>query len=199
MDTYANLKTEVVDWLNREGFATLVAKVDTFLGMAQRRIFRECDFRCLEDIAAGTTASLALPADFMRTKALYISNGGSSFEVTGGSFHNLLPLVGTGTPSKYAIVGTNMVMSPSPDQEYTYSLVYYKSLPLLSDANTTNWFTTNNPEILLFASLLEASIYLKDDARSQVWESRYKAVKVEQENSDARQDKEYGGMAVKVA
>ena len=199
MDSYSALKTELVSWLNRENFTTLVDKAGTFLDMAQRKIYRECDLKCMEATATGTTADLSLPSDFLRTKALYITNGSTTQEVTGGSYHNTLPRTGTDTPIKYNIVGTTMVLKPSPDQAYDWYLVYYKSLPLLSDANTTNWFTTHNPEMILFSALAEASMFLKDDARTQMWEQRFISVKEAQEKSDLRSDKEYGGMAVRVA
>jgi hypothetical protein len=199
MDTYAGLKTDIANWLNREGFTTLEDMVDTFLGMAQRRIYREMDLHCMEDTVTDTVDTLTLPSDFLRTKALYIIHGTVSQEVTGGSYHNLLPISGTGVPKKYAIVGSEIVMSPTPGDNYTYNLLYYKSLPLLSDGNTTNWFTTNCPELILFAALLEASLFLKDDVRSGVWSERYNDLKKTLELSDLRQDKEYGGMAVQIA
>lgn len=199
MDSYSALKDELVSWLNRENFTVLVDKAGTFLDMAQRKIFRECDLKCMEHTATGTSADLSLPSDFLRTKVLYIANGSTLQEVTGGSYHNILPRTGTNTPVKYNIVGTNMVLGPSPDQDYDWYLVYYRSLPLLSDANTTNWFTANNPELILFSALAEASMFLKDDARTQMWEQRFVSVKEAQEKSDLRSDKEYGGMAVKVA
>lgn len=200
MDTYANMKTEVAEWLNREGFASMTTKVDTFLGMAQRKIFRECDLHALEDTATDTTANLVLPSDFMRTKLLYFVNGSGVRQVTGGSFANVIRLRASGStscPQKYSIQGTSLELGPEPDQEYTYYLLYYKSLPLLSDANTTNWFTDNAPELILFATLVEASLYLKDDNRAQIWQARFDDLKNKLELSDQRQDKEYGGLAVR--
>lgn len=199
MDSYDNLKTAIANWLNREGFTALEDMAGTFLDMAQRKVFRECDLKCMEATATGTTADPYVPSDFLRTKALYITNGSTTQEVTGGSYHNTLPRTGTNTPIKYSLVGSQLVFSPSPDQEYDWTLIYYKSLQLLSDSNTTNWFTINNPELLLFGALAEASLFLKDDVRTQVWEQRFVSVKEAQEKSDLRADKEYGGMAVRMA
>ena len=203
MDTYANLKTEVVDWLNREGFDALVAKVDTFLGMAQRKIFRTCDFHCLEASTSGTGSveTIALPSDFQRTKMLYVGVGSGLKEITGGSYHNVITTQAGSRdlPRKYVRQGDVLVLGPIPDQEYTYYLMYYKSLPLLSDSNTTNWFTDNAPELILFGALVEASVYLKDDNRAQVWQARFDQVKGEITASEERSDKEYGGMAVQLA
>lgn len=199
MNTYATLKTEVAQWLNREGFTSLTDKVDTFLGMAQRRIFRECDLHCLEDTATNDTSTLTLPADFLRTKAFYLVNGSQTYEVLGTSLHNVLTQrYQTGRPLYYNVIGTTLTLGPEPDQAYTWYLVYYKSLDLLSDSNTTNWFTVNAPELILFASLVEASLYLKDDARAAVWQARYQELKKSVEQSDLDADKEGGALKVQV-
>lgn len=200
MDTYANMKTEVESWLNREGFASLTSKVDTFLGMAQRRIFRDCDLRCLEATATNTTGtSLTVPADYMRTKAFYIIVGSEPVEVRGSSFHDVLRqrITGAGQPKVYDLVGDTIYLGPEAVQDYTWHLVYYKSLALLSGSNTTNWFTDNAPELVLFSSLLEASIWLKDDNRANVWKQRYEEVKESVEQNDIRADKESGSLQVR--
>lgn len=203
MDSYTNLKTEAVKWLNREGFAALVDQVDTFMGMAQRRVFRTTDLRCLEasKSATGAVETITLPDDYLRTKTLYVGQGSGLKEITGGSYHNVIGTQGgsTGTPRKYVRQGNVLVLGPVPDQSYTYYLMYYKSLPLLSTENETNWFTINAPELLLFGTLVEASLFLKDDNRGQVWQARFDQTKGELELSDSRSDKEYGGMAVQLS
>ena len=200
MNNYANMKTEVTAWLNREGFTELENKVDTFLGMAQRRIFRDCDLRCLEAATSNTTGtSLDVPSDFMRVKSLWIIQGSSPVEVRGSSFADVLRqrLGGTGVPRVYDLVGDTLYLGPEADSDYTYHLIYYKSLELLSVANTTNWFTANAPELVLFSSLLEASIFLKDDQRANIWQKRYDEVKKSVEENDLRADKESGSLQVR--
>lgn len=203
METYALLKTEVVDWLNREGFTELEAKVDTFMGMAQRRIFRTCDFHCLEASTTGTgdVETITLPDDFQRVKMLYVGVGGGLKEITGGSYHNVITTQAgsAGRPVKYVRQGNVLILGPIPNQEYTYYLMYYKSLELLSDTNTTNWFTDNAPELILFGTLVEACLYLKDDNRAQLWQARFDQTKGDIVASEERSDKEYGGMAVRIA
>ena len=197
MNTYALLKADVISWLNREGFADMEAMVDSLMGIAQRRIYREADLRCMEEGVTTTTATLSLPADYQRTKHLYIAYGG---EVTGAPMQKVMALRkgnNPGCPQVYARQGDNIVFGPVPDQEYDYTLLYYKNLPVLSDSNTTNWFTENAPELILFGTLVEACLYLKDDNRAKLWQSRYEDTKNELEMSDLSSDKEYGGMQVR--
>lgn len=200
MDSYANFKLELESWLNRDGFTSLESKLDTFLAMGQRRIFRECNLHAFEATATNTTGtSLALPADFKRAKALYIIYGGNAKEVNGDSMLNVLKqrATGTGVPEVWCRVGDTIELGPEADSDYTWYLIYYKSLDLLGDANTTNYFTTDEPELLLYASLLEACLWLKDDVRADVWKKKYEEVKRQLELSDGNSDKEGGSLSVK--
>jgi hypothetical protein len=43
----------------------------------------------------------------------------------------------------------------------------------LSVSNTTNWLLTSHPDVYLYASLVEASPYIKDDPRIPVWLENY--------------------------
>jgi hypothetical protein len=67
----------------------------------------------------------------------------------------------------------NFLVAPTPDDDYPFELVYYTLLPLLDDENQTNWLTENFPELLLYAVLLECSMFLKDDKRINVWSTAY--------------------------
>jgi hypothetical protein len=50
-------------------------------------------------------------------------------------------------------------------------------------SNTTNWFTSYAPDLLLFGALLEAAPFLDNDPRIAVWEGFYnrafKSVQIE--------------------
>jgi hypothetical protein len=52
-------------------------------------------------------------------------------------------------------------------------MLYYAAPPFLSDSQTTNVFTVNAMDCLLYASLGEAEPYLMNDARLQTWASLY--------------------------
>jgi hypothetical protein len=45
--------------------------------------------------------------------------------------------------------------------------------PLLDDTNQSNWLTEYAPQLLLYASLLEATPFLKNDERIGVWQQMY--------------------------
>ena len=199
MSNYTEISTAVATWLNREGFSSLTDQVEDLIAMGQRRIHRLCDLNAMEEVVTLTIdeASESVPADFLRTKSMTIIQSNATFEVNGAPHTLVMDYSSTDRPTKYSVIGSSFYFGPPPDQEYSAQLVYYKSLDILSTTNTTNWFSANAPEFLLYAALVEACLFLKDDARAQVWETRFNQVKDELLQSEDRQDKEYGGMRVR--
>jgi hypothetical protein len=52
-----------------------------------------------------------------------------------------------------------------------YNLYYTPVIEPLSDDNTTNWLLDNAPDLYLYASALEAAIYIRDTELMQVLSS----------------------------
>jgi hypothetical protein len=200
MNTYTLLKAEVIDWLNRNGFTTLEDKVEDFIAMGQRRIHRTCDLNAMETVLPSftqSTASVAVPAGYLRTKVMTLKAGTSNCEVGGAPYKKVKQAGTSGQPLYYAVLGDSLYFGPEPDQAYTIDLAYYKALDILSPTVSTNWISENVPELLLFAALLEAALWLKDDNRAQIWTSSYEQIKKELLDSEERQDKEAGSLQVR--
>jgi hypothetical protein len=68
---------------------------------------------------------------------------------------------------------TNWLIAPTPDAAYPFEVLYYELPVLLDDENQTNWLTDYAPQLLLYASLLEATPFLKNDERIPVWQQMY--------------------------
>lgn len=67
----------------------------------------------------------------------------------------------------------HMLICPTPDKAYPYEMVYWELPPLLDDTLQTNWITQYAPNLLLYASLLEMTPYLKNDDRMPTWQGMY--------------------------
>ena len=67
----------------------------------------------------------------------------------------------------------NFVLWPASDASYTLTLICYQYSPYLDGViYTSNWWTANHPEALVFAGLVEAEAYLKQDERMNTWKER---------------------------
>jgi hypothetical protein len=79
----------------------------------------------------------------------------------------------TGLPIYYGDYDyDHWLVAPTPDDDYQFEVLYYERLAPLSSENQTNWITNNAPNAMLFGTLLQAVIYLKDDQR-QIFQQKY--------------------------
>ena len=80
----------------------------------------------------------------------------------------------SGKPSEFYIDSDDrMVFDYKADEDYTVSAIYYYRLHL-SDEHLTNWILENYPYVLVYATLIEANIFIEDDPR------RFEAMYMEQ-------------------
>lgn len=80
----------------------------------------------------------------------------------------------TGAPQFYADYDyQHWLITPTPAAAQTLEILYYEQPRFLGDDFQTNWLTEYAPDLLLYATLLEASPFLKSDERVQLWQAMY--------------------------
>ena len=67
----------------------------------------------------------------------------------------------------------NWLFAPTPDEAYPFEVNYWELPALLDATNQTNWTTDFAPNALLHGALLQATPFLKNDERIQVWQQIY--------------------------
>ena len=84
----------------------------------------------------------------------------------------------TGVPKYYGMWDNDtLVFAPTPNAGYTIQLNYILKNPGLSSTNTTTYISTNFPNGLLYACLVEAYGFLKGpNDLLQLYEGKYKQV-----------------------
>lgn len=190
ISTYSELKTAVANWLNR---SDLTSYVPDFIALGEARIYRELRIRAMEASLSSAIASgvIAVPSDYVEMKHAYVDGSPVQFlsrRKAGWIYENYPSRAADGKPAFFAQDAGNFIFGPYPDSAYTIKGTYYKRLTALSDSNTTNWFTTNAPGILLFAALCEAEPFLKNDERVTLWQAKYDQEKngISSEDMDER-------------
>ena len=176
LTTYTELKSSVADWLNR---TDLTAVVPDFISLAEAQIERTLRTR---QMIVRATASIdseysAVPSDFLETKSIKLNTN----PVTALQFESVDALdtlksttyIAAGKPQYFGIVGGQIRVLPVPDSTYTAELIYYAKLTKLSDSVASNWLLSQAPDVYLYGALMQATPYLKDDARISVWAALY--------------------------
>jgi hypothetical protein len=174
--TYSSLNTAVGDWLARSS-ASL--DVPSFIQNWESKFYRNPKNwgRSMEASFAGTIASsvLAVPSDYLGLKYAYV-NASPASRLDRASLNQLYGSYprssSTGRPRMIARDLENFVFGPAPDSDYAIAGVYYAKPTVMrsyaADA-AAHWIIVNAPDLALYGSLLEASPFLRNDARIGVW------------------------------
>jgi len=184
ISSYSTLKTAVADYLARSDLTSYLAY---FIEAGEERIYREVKCRQMETAFSSSISSgvVALPSGFRGWNTLRV-DGTPSVVLQPSDLDTVMRRypnrAAEGKPIVYAINGANVEFGPYPDSTYTIKGTYWKKLDALSDSNTSNWLITDAPYMLLWASLVEASPFIKDDPRIALWEGKYQQARAQFEN-----------------
>lgn len=184
LDTYANLQTSIANWLGRDD---LTSYIPDFISLAETAIQNGINPTTpglrVRELLRRATATLdeeyeQVPTDYLQMERLTITVAGNEYPLDFLSNVELTQTYGTtapGTPTAYAVVGETIQFGPAPSSAIPMEMVYYRTIPKLSDSNTTNVVLTNYPNLYLFASLLMAEPFLKNDQRLATWADLYQS------------------------
>jgi len=179
LDTYANLKTEIANYLNR---TDLTSYLDTFIDLAEARHARDLRVREMESVDTSITTvagtqSYDLPTGYLEMRYVTWQSNPYTFlaYMTPPDFFRVYNAgEGSGSPSYYTIVGSKIYLGKQPDAANVLELGFFKRPTALSSSNTTNDILTYFPDLYLYASLAESEPFLMNDERLPVWAGLYK-------------------------
>ncbi len=177
--SYSGLQSAFLEYMARND-STLTGRFDTFVQFFEAKMNRELFVRQMEgraytivDITTDEPEFLSLPADFQSMRRVRVSSvtGKPHLDFLSGTQMDEYRLNNanvSGCPKYFTIFGTEIELAPTPSSNVTIEMIYRKNIPTLV-LNDPNWLLTLAPDLYLYGCLLEASPYLKDDARIQVW------------------------------
>lgn len=198
---FATLSTAIGDYLNRSDLTTFIPN---FIQGCENKLYKNLRIRAMENALSVTVSSgvAALPTSpaYIELKYAYVSASPivPLKRIPPEQIYAQFPVRSGGQTPKYiAVEGSSFIFGPYPSN-VTIGGVYYGRLTALGSGNTTNWFTTNAPDLLLYGSLLEAEPFLVNDPRLATWKAMYdfsyKAVKDE----ETRQKSSGGSIATRL-
>jgi hypothetical protein len=179
--TYSDLQVAVTEYLARDQDTTLIARIPTFVQLAEAKFNRQLFVRQMEarataltDTGADEPEFIALPSDFQSMRRMRLSNvqGKPNLSFMSGTQMDEFRYSGAdvaGRPLYFTIFGDEIELAPTPDAAYTVEMVYRRNIPALSADNAANWLLTMAPDLYLYATLLESAPYMKEDERIQTW------------------------------
>lgn len=197
--SYSQLQTLVPQYAERTD-ATFAAQVPTFIALAENRIATEVKQQGFQAVVSGTlptTSTMAKPSYWRETISFnFTSAAGARAQLLLRPVEyvrNYWPNESLqDTPRFYADYNaTHFLLGPTPSSALNFELVYYARLQPLGASSDTNWLTTNMPQALLAAIMVEACRYIKNAARQASWEDMYQGAVggLKQENAERQADR----------
>ena len=175
-----SLQAAVTEYLARDQDTTLIARIPTFIKLAEAKVNRQLFVRQMEQRSTAvinTTSSepefISLPADFQSMRRVRLSSvtGKPCLEFKSGTqmdeYRFGISDVAA-QPRYFTVFGDEIELAPTPDQNYTVEMIYRMSIPSLG-ANAANWLLALAPDLYLYGALLESAPYIKEDGRIQTW------------------------------
>lgn len=191
---YTDLQASIANWLGRSGSTDFTSIIPDLVVLAEQRIFfgamadgvpfpsPALRIRAMEQTTDPTTfkttaavQTLALPTGFLKERSIALNTSPTS-DLDFATEKEIFDQYGSDSdrPSVYTMRGDNILFGPTPDSAYGVILTYYKKFDALS-VTATNWLLTNAPGVYLYATLLEAQPFIRNDARLPIWAAMYAA------------------------
>jgi len=181
--TYSSLKTDIQTWAENTG-TDFNAQLDTFIGNTQERLSRDIDpvgfnQNVTSSMSVGDrfiTLPSAIEPMLINYLNIIVSGNRQFLEIKPIEYlQEYWPNASiTSTPVYFANFDDNtLYVAPTPDSAYTMELGYQGRINPLSNTNTTNWYTENAPDALLYGSLSEANLFTKNMEDYNIYNKKY--------------------------
>jgi len=176
--TYAELKTSITDFLNRDDLTTVTP---TFISLAEADMQRRVrHWRQEKRSNANLNSRYSdVPSDFLEVIRFGVTgDNNSTLEMISQSQmldRRMQNGNTSGSPRYYALTAGEIELFPSPSAITSTELYYYSKIDALSASTASNWMLANHPDAYLYGSLVHSAPYLSDDSRITMWAALYQA------------------------
>lgn len=185
--TYTTLKAAIVDLTEDDG-SEFAAFLDTIIALGETRLLKDLNLDMWDTVTTGafgntgtaTDRLVTRPADALVVRSFhYIDASGNRQLLEPRSYEfcvDYWPKFTTTTSApKYftSYTETQWMVVGTPAGGLSYEIRAMVRPAGLSGSVSTTWLSTNVPDALLWACLVESEQWLKADERIPVWQSRY--------------------------
>lgn len=182
--TFAELVIAVDNYLGRYD---LTARVPQFVNLCEGTLKRRLRRRGVRETITLTAASdtfdlTTLTTPCAEARSLQLLSAGSQFYpsiriVTSVGLSEIRTWrTGNGVPRRAAVIGTDLILAPTPDAAYEGELFYFAKYVSIT-TNTAQLI--ESPDLYLYGSLLHAAPYLGQDQRVPLWGTQFEAALLE--------------------
>ena len=181
--TYSSLKTDIQTWAENTG-TDFTNQLDTFIDNTQTKLSRDIDpVGFNENVNSSMVQGdrfvnlpTAVEPMLFNYVEIVVSSNTKYLEMKTLEFikeywpNNSLQ----GEPKYFTNFDDNRIyVAPTPDQNYDIKIGYQGKINPLSNTNTTNWYTENASDALLYGTLSEANLFTKNMEDYNIYKQKY--------------------------
>jgi hypothetical protein len=168
--TYDELVTNIRNYTEVDANVFTNSVINTFITFAENRILRDIDLDVFKLEVTGNMTSgnkfLSAPSDILTHRYMMVTSGSDQIflDFRDTSFMKEYWPNGatTGIPKYYSVWDQNtFYIAPTPNASFVVEMGYIYRPAQLSSTNNTTWISTNAPEALFYACLIQAYSYTK--------------------------------------
>jgi hypothetical protein len=182
LSNYTNISAAVNKWINRVGASSITDNTEDFIVLGQRKIQRDVRVPPMEVLLSGLTVTLgraSIPSSMLDVKEIVAYDGNGAWPVRRSTYADVINKRiqdGPG-PQIFDTIAGVIEFGPSPSSGVSINLVYYQELEFISSSVEENWFSQYAPELVLYAAVYEAAVFMKDTEQEQKYAAMYKEAK----------------------
>lgn len=166
LSTYTELQASVMAWMVRTD-SVISARVPDFIRLGETRLFRRLRLSGMISPTATLTVPagqnwVALPDDWLAFKRLRTA---AEPKLNYLPADQLADLPGDGDATVYSIEGRRFYYGQTPGANLAFTMAYYQRPAALSTTGS-NWVLTENPDLYLYAALIEGWQFAQNSAKA---------------------------------
>jgi hypothetical protein len=163
--SYSDLQDSIAGWLKR---TNLSARIPDFIALAEAKLNNRLRVRQMRTSFSVTPTQpfITLPGDYQEAIRLKYGKTKLTFLSENLAIDDMNQNCDV---TQYTIVGNKIWLLGVIDSTSIFTMWYYQAIESLSTSNTSNWLLEDAPNIYLYASLIEAEAWVKNDPRIATW------------------------------
>ncbi len=194
---FNSLVSAVVETTENDGSEFLGA-LPNMIQRAQDKMMNDLDDQGLVSYASvavsSGTAEVSVPSGGEIIKTFTIEVSGARTQLKHRPYEYMLDYwpvsASTGTPRYYGFkTNTEIRVAPTPSATVDSQIGFIAQITTITSASPTNYFTQHCQNALFFATMIEASLFMKSFNTTQAWQQEYQG-EIERLRNRARRSRQ---------
>lgn len=180
---FNSLVSVIIETTENDG-SEFVGALPAMIQRAQEKMQNDLDDQGLVSYASvavsGATAEVSVPVGGEIIKTFSIEVGGARTQLKHRPYEYLLDYwpvsASTGTPRYYGFkTNTEIRVAPTPSATVDSQIGFIAQVTTITSASPTNYFTIHCENALFYASMVEASLFMKSFNTTAAWQQEYQS------------------------